>query len=523
MQQGAQDSRVDLMTDSNAVGGLKWVRNEIVASLQRVRTWIEAVAETGAAGESGPDAIAALTEIRGILAALQLPGALRLVEEMQDLCAAVAADSVASPAESAEALMLALIQLPDYLGRIQAGVPDAPLALLPAINDLRDSRGAPPLSEAELLVPTTVLADTPGATPAARWALVRVAKKIRPHFHRYLLQWFRGEGGQAGLVRLGRLFHQLHGYIQEGIYHELFLAGEKLVEGILAGGIPADPSNKAIIGRLDRVIKPFAEDSQVWPDEEARALLADLLARISRDDASYQALEPAASERREPAAERAGAAEAAPPPVLGPEALADLSGEARKELSPIKRLLEEFAGGRRDSLEPVQQLAPRVARLATTLSVVGATDLVQRLTACAEALEAMGRGELVADDTQLMKVAADLLGVELTLAELGGEARPETSAATELETILAVTLNEARVELEKAKAAIVDFADLPEDLRRIEDVPALFHGVAGALRVLSHGEVADVLDLLAQQVRDGYLAPHRALPGQPEQRCSPAA
>lgn len=495
------------MSDSNAVGGLKWVKNEIVASLQRVRTWIEAVIESGPGSADLTDAIAALNEVRGVLSALQLPGPMRLVEEMQHLCEALATESLLSPPEAAEALTLALIQLPDYLGRLQAGLSDNPLALLPSINDLRESRGIPPLSEAELLVPTTVLSDTPGASPATRWALVRVARKIRPHFHRYLLQWFRGESPKQGLVSLGRLFHQLHNYIQDGIYHELFLAAEELVEGMLEGGVPADVPNKALIGRLDRVIKPFAEETQSSPDEEARALLQDLLAHISvSDTSSYQATDVRASNRRPPEEVLAKAHTPPPAPALGPDALAALSAEVHKELMPVKELLELFARGPRDSTEPLLQLEPRVARLATTLAVTGASDLVERLRGSAEKLGAMGRGTAPAEDAQLMAVAADLLGVEITMTELGWGAREDGQAPAEMDAVLTATLSEALVEMGKAKEAISILADVPEDLRPIRDVPDLLYRVAGALRIVNQAEAADVLAGIVRQLKQGYLA-----------------
>jgi chemosensory pili system protein ChpA (sensor histidine kinase/response regulator) len=495
------------MSDSNAVGGLKWVKNEIVASLQRVRIWIEAVVESGSDGADLPDAISALKEVRGVLGALQLPGPMRLVEEMQDLCEALATESLASPPEAAEGLTLALIQLPDYLGRLQAGLPDNPLALLPSINDLRESRGVPPLSEAELLVPTTVLADTQGASPAARWALVRVARKIRPHFHRYLLQWFRGESSKQGLVSLGRLFHQLRNYIQDGIYHELFLAAEELVEGILEGGVPADAPNKALVGRLDRVIKAFTEETQGAPDEEARALLQDLLAHISvSDTSSYQATEVPISDRRQPQDLVVNAHTPAPAPALGPDALAALSAEVRKELMPVKEQLELFAQGPRDSTGPLAQLEPKVSRLATALTVTGAADLVERLRRSAETLGAMGRGTATVDDTQLMTVAADLLGVELAMAELGWGATGDGQAAAEIDAVLAATLSEALVDMGKAKEAIAILADVPEDLRPIRDVPDLLYRVAGALRIVNQAEAADVLAGIVRQLKQGYLA-----------------
>jgi chemosensory pili system protein ChpA (sensor histidine kinase/response regulator) len=303
------------------------------------------------------------------------------------------------------------------------------------------------------------------------------------------------------------LFHQLHNYIQDGIYHELFLAAEELVEGILEGGVPADAPNKALVGRLDRVIKSFTEETQAAPDEEARALLQDLLAHISfSDTSSYQATEVRVSDRRGPEDQVAKVRTPAPAPALGPDALAALSAEVRKELMPVKEVLELFARGPRDSAEPLAQLEPRVSRLATALTVTGASDLVARLRRSAETLGAMGRGTATVDDTQLMTVAADLLGVELTMAELGWGAPGDAQVAAEIDAVLAVTLSEALVDMGKAKDAIAILADVPEDLRRIRDVPDLLSRVAGALRMVNQAEAADVLAGIVRQIKQGYLA-----------------
>jgi chemosensory pili system protein ChpA (sensor histidine kinase/response regulator) len=140
------------------VGGLKWVKGEIALTLRRVRDLLE---EHGSTGErhSLDEALAALLEVRGVLLALQLAMPARLVEEMQRLVEALAEGSVRSPRESAEALMLALIQLPNHLERLDTGTEPGPLTLWPIINDLRESRGAPPITPAELLVPASVLAE----------------------------------------------------------------------------------------------------------------------------------------------------------------------------------------------------------------------------------------------------------------------------------------------------------------------------------------------------------------------------
>src|SRR5215217_765805 len=55
-------------------------------------------------------------------------------------------------AESLDALMRAMVQLPSYLERVLAGGRDLALVLLPLLNDLRAVRGSALLSEGTLLL-----------------------------------------------------------------------------------------------------------------------------------------------------------------------------------------------------------------------------------------------------------------------------------------------------------------------------------------------------------------------------------
>src|SRR5258707_12475407 len=57
-----------------------------------------------------------------------------------------------SQAESLDALMRAMVQLPSYLERVLAGGRDLALVLLPLLNDLRAVRGNALLSEGTLLL-----------------------------------------------------------------------------------------------------------------------------------------------------------------------------------------------------------------------------------------------------------------------------------------------------------------------------------------------------------------------------------
>ena len=62
-------------------------------------------------------------------------------EEMEQLANALLGTSVTNRDEAYGALMRSIMQLPDYLERLQSGHRDIPMVLLPLLNDLRGARG----------------------------------------------------------------------------------------------------------------------------------------------------------------------------------------------------------------------------------------------------------------------------------------------------------------------------------------------------------------------------------------------
>ncbi len=497
------------MADSKAVGGLKWVKGEISASLERVRARLEAFMDGSGRERDLDDAIAALSEVRGVLTALQLSGPARLAEEMQSLSEALADRKVAGVDEAAEALMLALIQLPDYLDKLQAGYADSPVALLPSINDLRASRGAAPRSEAELLVPPSVLMDTEMLSAEIQDAFSRIAAKVRPHFHRCLIQWFREDTSHEGLVGLGRLFNQLQRYLQEGIFHELFLAAEAVVEALLEGSLQSNSVTKSLIGHLDRIIKPFADDARAWPETEANSLLVEFLTLIARcESSSYLVNELRTSYGLENGFDTAGPHSAMSAMATSPEAMAVLVGETSKELLPVKDQIDLYARGRRDNPAQLLELEPTLLGLANTLTVTGMDELVDRLRACAGNIGSIGRGTVTADDANLLAVAEELLQIESALRDLPA-GREGAGAREDARGLLVSTLKEARVELAKAEQLIASLSGEARDLSLLRETPELFYRVAGALRVLAENDAADLLNLIVAQITQGFLAPER--------------
>ena len=130
------------------------VGREINATLAEARGALEAYVEAPDNEQLLQKCAQDLHQVQGVLRMLEIYGAALLAEEMEHVAQYLLAthSERKSQAESLDALMRAMVQLPSYLERVLAGGRDLALVLLPLLNDLRAVRGNALLSEGTLLL-----------------------------------------------------------------------------------------------------------------------------------------------------------------------------------------------------------------------------------------------------------------------------------------------------------------------------------------------------------------------------------
>lgn len=168
------------MSNAQDFGALNWVKDELDVSIRHARQALEAHVESPEEGNSIAACGDHLHQIARVLQMVQVYGPSMLAEEMELVVRDMADGSIRQEDDAAEALMLALIQLPDYLEKLQGGDADIPLIILPLLNDLRAVRDAPLLSEAALFKPEI---DTARADGAVNDELPVLARQVRQKFH----------------------------------------------------------------------------------------------------------------------------------------------------------------------------------------------------------------------------------------------------------------------------------------------------------------------------------------------------
>ncbi|HEX5693402.1 MAG TPA: Hpt domain-containing protein, partial [Arenimonas sp.] len=100
---------------------LTWVKPELDETLRQARQALEAYVEEG----EDPGQLKAcsnyLHQVQGTLRMVELYGAAMVAEEMEQLAKALQDDKVADRDSGYAALMRGIVQLPDYLERLQSG------------------------------------------------------------------------------------------------------------------------------------------------------------------------------------------------------------------------------------------------------------------------------------------------------------------------------------------------------------------------------------------------------------------
>ena len=494
---------------------LRWIRGELDQTLSAARASLEDFVDGQQDQLQG--CVDNLHHVHGALDMVQVYGGAMLADEMEQLAMALSQGQVKRVESAAEALMLGLVQLPAYLEKVENGAADAPLALLPLMNDLRSTRDAPLISETSLFAPklnAVIAADTvrPGSGNRELPALIQQHRSL---YHRALLGFIRGQDTGAALRQIRDLLDVLNSAAGTARFRRLLDAAEALAAALLDDDATPALAVKPLFGKLDRIFKQIIDQGEEaamldFPVDLLKNLLY-YVARSNSQDAAVEAVRQAADLAN--AFPEQGGEDSASGPLGGPDReLFDAVGEAlSQDLRDVKDQLDLFMRSDRSQLARLTGLAQPIQRIGDTLGMVGRGELRTRLKRrCDELRAAEAAGEVPADD-RLMALAGDLLFVESSLASLGagdqalgvdapadGEAQSLSEGELKLHQRAAV--DEALVELAKTKEAILGYLDRPQEPAPLNEIPARLHNVAGVLKMLALPEAGEILAALKPYV-----------------------
>ena len=508
---------------------LSWVKGELDETLKQARQALEAYVDEPTDSSLMRFCATYLHQAQGTLRMVELYGAAMLVEEMERLADALLADKVSHRDEGYSVLMRGMVQLPDYLERVQTGHKDIPIVLLPLLNDLRACRGEKLLTDSALFAPdlTIALPDAANglAAPLALKTLRGLALRLRLAFQAALLKWFRESSDLQHPTRLRDVLDCLRTTVAAGEdSRRLFWVAAGVADAVSDGSLEASAAVKLLFGGVDREIRRFAEDGDAGMRiSPPKLLVQNLLYYIAhsgsqsprvieiRDTYALSSLLPTDRE-----------VEHAKSSISGHNrALLDTVSIAIKDdLMRVKEALDIYLRAQqRDPADLLGQVE-LLDRVRDTLGMLGLGVPRRVVTEQRATIEEIAQGHREADEGTLLDVAGALLYVEASLDDhierLGATNEDAADEGMELpkaevRKILDALMHEAAVNIQQAKHDVIAFIESPWDHERVEQIPRLLEEISGALRMLDLGTAAELMSGIVRFV-EVELIRHRRVP-----------
>lgn len=502
---------------------LNWVKQEIDETLSQARHALEEYVGNPGDATQLRFCLTYIHQVYGTLQMVELYGAALFAEEMEQLVQSLLDNKVSQKQDAYEILMQSIVQFPDYLERIQAGLLDNPLVLLPLLNDLRAARGEHLLSENALFSPNISSAepiliekkDSDTIITGTSDMQTRI-RKLRHQYQIGLLGWFRDRNTRGSFESIADVLGQLERICTHEEVIRLWWVGSGLVEALLEGGINSSVSLKLLLGHLDREIKRLIENNeQDLANNPSEELLKNLLFYVARSSSSGSRVTKIKEKFNLidalPAQEDIDSARAS---ISGPNAqmMETVTGAIREDLVNVKDVLDLHLRSDNPDMESLEPQVEVLRKTADTLGMLGLGVPRKIVQEQAEIIRNIINDNKGANEADLMKIASSLLYVESSLdglSEPGAvrqiQAEEEFQAAqeedpghqlplSEIQQIQNIVLKEVGIDIAHAKDAITSFIDAPMDHILLENVPGILDQARGGLQMISEEHAASLLN-----------------------------
>ncbi|HUO67761.1 MAG TPA: Hpt domain-containing protein [Gammaproteobacteria bacterium] len=500
--------------DDLAAHSFDLVNRELSSTLDHARRELEEYVD----GNADRDALVRTADLlhlaRGALKIVEIHGAALLAEEMEQTCRRLAEPGEhARDEQGLEALTRAMVQLPAYLERLLGGGKDVSLVLLPLLNDLRQARDKPSLSEGTLVLLAAgpferhAESQADAQVPDAGPGFEKVAQRLRPAFQSALLGWIKGNDVGKHLDELLRVSIGLERAAASDQVKQLWTVIVAVLTAIRAGGLEATVTLKRLLGQADRQLKRLIDGGEPSivnaPPVDLINSLLYYVARSTTDDTRINKLRDLyglsdmlpAEEQLEQAREG----------LAGPsiKLMRTVAHAIKEDLGAVKDVLDIFV---RTGMQDMEKLGPQLEllkKIGDTLGVLGLEKARAQIQRETQELGGIVASNKTVDRAVLEKVAATLLEVEdaldreLVSAVLpvdrespAGEAAPDTQQRHVTQAVM----GECIVNLAKIKEAVIQLVDQPGDARALDQVKPQLRGIVAGLLMLDKTKALQVVE-----------------------------
>lgn len=260
--------------ESNVSTSLRWVRGELDKHIEKVQLQVENVASNPHAGtEAITEAQSNIEFLKLTFEALELNGVVSVTDEMVSLCDELRQHGVHNKEKAFSALMDAVVVIPPYLDRLQAGHQDLPILLLPVINGLRSAHSVAVLQESAMFAPDLDVelpelnVDHQEAT--RRESFPNFARRTRQQYENALLNWLQEQDIPEHLAPLQGICETLLHRCQRKDLRRLWWVASEVIGGLTRGFARNDPTLRRLFARLHLNLKSLSEGGEEATDPRA--------------------------------------------------------------------------------------------------------------------------------------------------------------------------------------------------------------------------------------------------------------
>ena len=490
---------------------LDWIKGEITQTLERAQYALEAVAEAPEDKSHLRSCLTAIHEAHGTLKMVELEGPTQVAAEMEALAQALMNGASPDKARAQEILMQVILQMPNYLDRIQREQKDSPDFVIAAVNNLRVARGAAKLAGTgvtDAAKQTHQFEMRPAAEVSATFEKQKghqTARKIRQRYQQALIALLKKQQPRQNLKVMGKAFSMLVKMCGVSAKGNLFRLGLAVVEGINAGAIKLNAGTADKFKRVDAELKDLAVRGADALGEVSADLGAELLALVNGAKTETPRIADAKSRFLD-------------------NDVADLSiedinfGPDNETLSTVSKIIVEELRGVTDKLDlfvrstdqnavDIYQLTPSLEQIASTLTVVGMADNRASILGQVEIIKQLETDARGPSEDQLLEMASAFLEIESSLTLTIGKAdeRGEGDNFDDVNQAMAAVIQETRHTLGIVKEQVVEFIASGFDLSNIQAVPGNLRSLAGGLRVINQQRACNILNAAADYVEKDLL------------------
>ncbi|MNO56746.1 hypothetical protein D3C76_472680 [compost metagenome] len=494
---------------------LNLVRDELFATMEQAEQNLEHFIAERQNGSLLQHAVECLAQIRGTLNLIELMGAELLAQEALRLATDIPADAGEERDGQLAALGNALFVLRRYLENLEVQQQEIPELLLPAINEVRQAAGHPPLPES-FFFSARLDQPRPAETSAPAVQVADLNHEIRRLRHMYqvgLLGLVREQNLYPGMKLMGRALARVDALLGGTARTRLCWIGAGALEALVDARMLPRKTRKQLFARIDRELRQLLANERY---EAPRQLLKELLYLTSLAGSNG----PRASQLRDvfdlermPFTDQLLEEEAQRLSGPGRAVLRSLSVAIREELTAVKDQLDLMERGAHQA-DALSTLHAQLGKLGKTLGMIGLKNPEQVLQAqLAPVSSWVARGE-VESPAALNALAEALLYVESVIGglERGSErlaARSEpvplqqadSFASHQLAEARIVVIEEARAGLALAKRAISSYLESDGDKLHLANIPGSLHAVRGGLWFLAQERAALLLGACADYIQ----------------------